>query len=54
MREQVKRKLPKPKHCQQCGWDWMPRYHERPSLCPHCKSMRWDKGPRVRVKPEGA
>jgi Zn finger protein HypA/HybF involved in hydrogenase expression len=31
--------------CECCGWDWTPRYFEKPKRCPNCNSPRWDIGP---------
>ena len=40
--------------CAQCGHVWVPRYEERPLLCPNpkCRSMRWDRETPARNKPK--
>ena len=27
--------------CHRCGWTWMPRKADIPTVCPHCHSTRW-------------
>ena len=26
-----------------CGHEWLPRYEDRPRVCPKCKSPNWDR-----------
>jgi len=32
--------------CLKCGWEWYPRYPQKPAVCPKCKSHAWDETPK--------